>query len=168
MEPEPPAFSIFTGREYPNCAAVAYDAGSYKTIGTIFELGARASSDTCYLETYIQEVLDFFGVIQSSLGIEEIPSVENVLALQNYPNPFRYSTSIPIVLDNKRAVEAAVYDLQGRRVFDLLQLTSLEAGRYLLNWNGNANDGSQVPGGIYIYRIIVNGISYGGKMILIR
>ncbi len=168
LEPEPPAFSIFTGREYPNCTAVAYDAGSYKTIGTIFELGARASSDTCYLETYIQEVLDFFGVIQSSLGIEEIPSVENVLALQNYPNPFRYSTSIPIVLDNKRAVEAAVYDLQGRRVFDLLQLTSLEAGRYLLNWNGNANDGNQVPEGIYIYRIIVNGISYGGKMILIR
>ncbi len=168
LEPEPPAFSIFTGREYPNCAAVAYDAGIYKTIGTIFELGALASTDSCELETFMQEVLDFFGVIQSTLGIEDIPSGENFQVIQNYPNPFSYHTSIPLVLDNESVVEAKIYDLQGRRIFDLLQSSVLEEGMHSLNWNATANDGNQVPGGIYIYRIIVNGRPYTGKMILIR
>ncbi len=168
LEPELPAYSIFTGREYPNCAAVAYDAGTYKTIGTIFELGALISSDTCGLETFMQGVLDFFGVIQSTLGIEDIPSGVNFQAMQNYPNPFSYHTSIPLVLDNKSLVEAAVYDLQGRRVFDLLTSSVLEKGMHSLNWNATSNDGNRVPGGIYIYRIIVNGRPYNGKMILIR
>jgi hypothetical protein len=168
LEPEPPAYSIFTGREYPNCAAVAYDAGTYKTIGTIFELGTLISSDTCGLETFMQEVLDFFGVMQSNLGIADFPSGGNFTAMQNYPNPFSYHTSIPLVLDNKSVVEATVYDLQGRRVFDLLQSSVLVEGMHSLNWNATANDGNQVPGGIYIYRIIVNGRPYIGKMILIR
>ncbi|NQT77139.1 MAG: T9SS type A sorting domain-containing protein [Bacteroidetes bacterium] len=168
LEPEPPAYSIFTGREYPNCAAVAFDAGTYKTIGTIFELGARASSDTCDLETFMQEVLDFFGVIQSTFGIDDIPAEENFPAMQNYPNPFSYHTSIPLVLDNKSVVEATVYDLQGRRIFDLLQSCVLEEGKYSLSWNALDNNGNRAPAGIYIYRIIINGRPYNGKMILMR
>ena len=108
--------------------------------------------------------------------VNRIQDIEHILSDKEAYKEFKNKLGIErriemansVLEDNKRAVEAAVYDLQGRRVFDLLQLTSLEAGRYLLNWNGNANDGSQVPGGIYIYMIIVNGISYGGKMILIR
>jgi hypothetical protein len=144
LEPEPPAYSIFTGREYP------------------------VSSDTCDLETFMQEVLDFFGVIQSTLGIEDIPTEGNFTAMQNYPNPFSSQTRIPLILDSKSVVEAAIYDLQGRRIIDLLQSSVLEEGMHSLNWNALDNNGNRTPAGIYIYRIIINGRPYIGKMILMR
>ena len=73
-----------------------------------------------------------------------------------------------MVLFNKSFVEAAIYDIKGRLIFDLLQLSVMEVGKHYLNWNATDNGGNQVPGGIYIYRIIVNGRPYSGKMILIR
>lgn len=85
LEPIPPAFSIFTGREYPNCAAVAYDAGSYKTIGTIFELGTLISSDTCQIESFMQAVLDFFEIKQDVIGIEEITGKTRMLHFRTIP-----------------------------------------------------------------------------------
>jgi hypothetical protein len=168
LVPQAPAFSIFTGRDYPYCAAVAYDAGSYKTIGTIFELGALISSDSCELETYMQEVLDFFGVVESTLGIEEIPSGNYAGASQNYPNPFSQQTKIPLVLESKSRVEAAIYDMQGRRIYELQTPAVLESGQYVFTWNAIGKDGNPVPGGIYIYRLIIDGIPSSGKMILIR
>ena len=168
LMPISPAFSILTGREYPYCAAVAYDAGTYKTIGTIFELGSLMSSDTCEVETYIQEVLDFFGIVKNALDIEEIPAGERISAVQNFPNPFSHSTKIPIRLEQRSFVEAAVYDLQGRKVYQLHPAGELNAGQYHLNWDGRSHKGTEVPGGIYIYRILLDGVPYTGKMILIR
>lgn len=168
LEPTPPAFSIFTGHEYPNCVAVAYDAGSYKTIGTIFELGALLSSDTCLVDTFMQRVLNFFDIKYGVTHIEEIPGGEIAPVLKNYPNPFRHQTRIPIKLEKRSFVDAAVFDLQGRRIFDFITATTLESGVYNLRWEGNANDGNAVPDGIYIYRILIDGIPYTGKMVLIR
>jgi len=168
LEPTPPAFSIFTGVEYPNCAAVAYDAGGYKTIGTMFEMGGLISSDTCQMETLMQNILDFFEVKQSLLGVEEMPEMPDGTALQNYPNPFSHETRIPVKLEKKSLVDAAVYDLQGRRVYDLSPSSTLEAGSYNFTWDGRSNSGHALPDGIYLYRILVEGIPYTGKMVLIR
>jgi methionine-rich copper-binding protein CopC len=88
--------------------------------------------------------------------------------MQNYPNPFTYHTSIPLSLDKKSRVEAVVYDIRGRRIYDLLPQCLLGEGMHSLEWNASSNDGTQVPGGIYFYRIIVDGRPYTGKMILIR
>ena len=168
IQPIPPAYSIFTGREYPYCAAVAHDAGTYKTIGTIFELGALISSDSSELETYIEEVLEFFGVIQYSTGIEEVPAFVEDRSLKSFPNPFSHQTSIPLILDRKSYVEGTVYDLQGRKVSVLLPATHLPEGSYKFSWDGSSEAGEKMPGGIYIYRIMINDIPYTGKMILIR
>ena len=168
LEPQLPAFSIFTGREYPNCAAVAYDAGSYKTIGTIIELGALMASDTCQLESFMQGMLDFFEIKQSIIGIEEAPEDVGDRALQNYPNPFSHQTSIPFRLDKRSFVDASVFDLQGRRIFDFITATTLETGNYNFTWDGNGYDGRPLPDGIFIYRILIDGIPYTGKMVLIR
>jgi len=169
LEPQLPAYSILTGREYPNCAAVAYDAGSYKTIGTIFELGALISSDTCQLESFMQGVLDFFEIKQSIIGIEEVPAGDHGgMTIQSYPNPFSHQTQIPLNLEKRSFVDASVYDLQGRRIYQFMPATTLASGSYNLSWKGNASDGNPVPDGIYIYRILIDGIPYTGKMVLIR
>jgi len=168
LEPSPSAFTIFTGREYPNSAAVAYDEGSYKTIGSIFELGGLISSDTCHIETFMQEVLDFFEIKQSLLGIEEAPDNSNANALKNYPNPFSHETRIPVKLEKRSHVDAAVYDLQGRRVCDLAPSTTFEAGSYEFTWDGHSGSGQALPNGLYIYRILIDEVPYTGKMVLIR
>jgi hypothetical protein len=168
LEPVPPAYAIFTGRAYPNVAAVAYDAGTYKTIGTIFELGTLASSDTCQVETFMQAVLDFFDVKQSVIGIAEGLAMNNRADLYNYPNPFSYSTSIPLVLDKRSFVEAAVYDLQGRMVGELLSPAYLPAGTHELKWEASGTGGKPAPAGIYIFRVRIDGLQQAGKMVLMR
>jgi hypothetical protein len=168
LVPSLPAFSIFTGREYPNCAAVAYDAGSYKTIGTIFEFGNLVSSDSCQLDTLMQRILEFFDIKQGVIGIEELPEGISGSSVQNYPNPFSYQTRIPLRLEEKSQVDAAVYDLQGRRVYDLMPSGTFEAGSYNLTWNGRGANGHALPDGIYIYRILIDGVPTTGKMVLIR
>ncbi|MEN8224244.1 MAG: hypothetical protein ABFS05_02690, partial [Bacteroidota bacterium] len=167
LVPVEPAYSILTGREYPNCIAVAHDAGTYKTIGTIFELGALIPSDTCLLETYMQEVLDFFGVVQTTFGIEEVPASEQTSSIQNFPNPFNDKTNIPVKLEQKSFIEAAVYDLQGRKIYELCPPKYLKAGQYHLSWDGRKQEGRKAPGGIYIYRLLIDGVPFSGKMILI-
>lgn len=167
LKPVPPAYTIFNGREYPYCAAVAHDAGNYKTIGTIFELGALISSDSSELETYVENVLEFFEVIRFSTGIEEVPALAGGGSLKNYPNPFSHQTKIPLELKKKSFVEGAVYDLKGRKLAVLLQGTHLPAGKYNFTWEGTNEAGHQLPGGIYIYRILIDGTPYSGKMIRI-
>jgi hypothetical protein len=168
LDPVPPAFSILTGVEYPNCAAVAHDGGSYKTIGSIFELGALISSDTCRVDQYISEVLDFFGVMQSTLNVEELAPDQNFTVLQNYPNPFASETKIPLHLESNALVEAAVYDLSGRRVAVLKNASRMRKGVYTISWNGKNDSGKEVPGGIYIYHVMVDGVPSSGKMVLVK
>ncbi len=169
MVPEPPAISIFSGREYPNCAAVAYDAGSYKTIGCMFELGSLLSSDTCQVKTLLENVLDYFEIVQSVIGIEEISSGNrNSSEISNYPNPFSHETSIEFKLEQSSFVDAGVYDMQGRRIYEFMPAGSLSEGMYKLSWDGKSNEGSLSPNGLYIYRILINGVPHSGKMLMIR
>ncbi|MDT8393876.1 MAG: hypothetical protein RQ761_08520 [Bacteroidales bacterium] len=168
LGPVYPAYGILEGGENLYCAAVAYDGGTYKTIGTIFEIGALSSSDTCTVEQYMQGVLDFFGVLQSSLGIEDAPEEMPYRALQNFPNPFTHATKIPLELHEKSFVEAAVYDLNGRKVHILAGPSWMGKGKYYLRWNGDDQSGKSAPGGIYIYRVVIDGIPFTGKMVLMK
>ena len=168
LKPVAPAYSIFTGRTYPYCAAVAFDAGSYKTIGTLFELGSLISSDSCLVDSYMQEVLDFFGIVKSSLEIDENNIIMQGTAIYNYPNPFRDHTIIPIELSGRTRVEARVYDLQGRMVREIAPSEMLPAGRHNIVWDGRNLTGNAVPEGIYIVRVSIDERIVTGKLLLLR
>ncbi|HSG68123.1 MAG TPA: FlgD immunoglobulin-like domain containing protein, partial [Bacteroidales bacterium] len=167
LKPVPPAYSIYTGRTYPYCAAVAYDAGSYKTIGTIFELGSLIPSDTCLVETYMQEVLDFFGIVESSLGIEEAKPEADRGELLCFPNPFSGTTQIPLLLEKDAYVKGSVYDLQGRLVKEILPARNMQKGSHNLSWDGKNSAGKDMPAGIYIFSVQVDSRVMSGKMVLI-
>ena len=59
-----PAFVIFSNQSPAYNCAVAYDAGSYKTIGTSFEFGGLANSDATKKEL-MEAYLEFFGILQT-------------------------------------------------------------------------------------------------------
>jgi hypothetical protein len=168
LEPVTPAFTVFVGREYPYSAMVAYDAGSYKTIASILELGYFVSSDSCKVDSLIIEVLEFFEIKQGVTGIDEIPEGELTTSFQNYPNPFQGETYIPLILEERSFVDARIYDLQGRRISTLFPAGMLEQGSYRMSWDARDEAGKEVPGGVYLYYLLVDDKQYTGKMVLIR
>ncbi|MEW6752840.1 MAG: FlgD immunoglobulin-like domain containing protein [Candidatus Latescibacterota bacterium] len=70
-----------------------------------------------------------------------------------YPNPFNGQTQIPFeVPAPKGAVRLQVYDAVGRPVRTLLA-GPLDAGRYLVSWDGRDEEGCQVAAGVHLVRL---------------
>lgn len=95
---------------------------------------------------------DITVIPQSTTGIgpEVGVTAEAFKLLQNYPNPFNPSTRIAYRLKNAATVTLAVYDLLGKQVA-LMQNGYQAPGNYELEF-----DGSNLPGGIYLYRLFID------------
>jgi hypothetical protein len=86
---------------------------------------------------------------------------------QNYPNPFNPTTSINYDLAAKSHVRLAVYNLQGQLVKMLFEGEQI-AGSYKAEWNATDLNGSNVPSGVYFYRLDGDGYSKTLKMTLMK
>ncbi len=73
---------------------------------------------------------------------------------QNYPNPFNPSTSIKYGLPNTSLVKLEIFDINGRKVNELVN-NKQESGTYQVLWNGTNDMGCSVASGVYHYRIEV-------------
>jgi hypothetical protein len=85
----------------------------------------------------------------NTVGINNISSVvpEEFFLGQNYPNPFNPTTTISFRIARSGLVVLAVYDLLGKEVATLVD-EHLSGGSYETNF-----DGSDLPSGLYFYRI---------------
>ena len=91
---------------------------------------------------------------------------------QNYPNPFNPTTIIKYSIPSARSplqggargglVTLKVYDMLGREVATLVN-ENQKAGNYEVNFNG-----SNLPSGLYFYRIISNNFTATKKMLLLK
>ena len=82
------------------------------------------------------------------------PSEENILT-QSFPNPTSSTTTIRYFLESGSGIVSVdLFDLAGRRV-----LTGDEQYREAGEWYVTTLDTSFLPGGIYFYRILVDGFS---------
>ncbi len=97
------------------------------------------------------------------------PAVFSLLA--NYPNPFNPTTQIPFDIPAGRndmtEVSLEVYDLPGRRIA-VLHEGPLASGRYELSWNGQSDQGIEMPTGIYIAVLRSNFVQKAIMMALVR
>jgi len=66
-----------------------------------------------------------------------------------FPNPFNSVVSFKYALPLASDVDIRIYDLQGRLVYQELQVNQ-PAGRYDLSWSGKSWTGSDVPSGVYL------------------
>ncbi len=80
----------------------------------------------------------------------------------NYPNPFNPSTEISFTLPKDEKVILKIYDLLGREVQTLMNGMK-KTGSYQVIF-----DGSNLPSGIYIYKLQTPSFSQMYKMILIK
>jgi hypothetical protein len=70
-----------------------------------------------------------------------------------HPNPFNPRVQIRFGLPQEGAVDVAVFDLQGRKVRDLLVGEPLPAGYHELSWEGSDAAGAPAASGVYLFRV---------------
>ncbi len=86
----------------------------------------------------------------------------------NYPNPFNPGTKIAFDLPEPARVSMRVYNAAGRLVRSLLEGVAMEPGPHVQSWDGRDRDGSVLASGVYFCRLEVNGVSLGGRMVLLK
>jgi len=95
----------------------------------------------------------------------EIPRSFRIL--QNYPNPFNPLTKIAFDLPADTRVRLEIFDAKGRRVRILVDETR-PAGSYEVVWNGDDNEGRDLPSGVYLYRVTAGSFSGTKQMTLVK
>jgi hypothetical protein len=97
-------------------------------------------------------------------SVDELQSysyfINDFVLSPNYPNPFNSSTKILLKLSSEGIVSLNIYDVLGREVATLVD-EYREAGSYELEF-----DASNLPSGMYIYRLQSGSYSDVKKMIL--
>ncbi len=81
---------------------------------------------------------------------------------QNFPNPFNPKTSISIELLEDSEVEITVYNLEGKEV-QKIEKGYLSKGKHTF-----AFDGSELPSGVYLYKVATPTYTQTKKMILAK
>jgi len=83
----------------------------------------------------------------------------------SYPNPFLDETKINFTLKKDSRVKLEVFDISSRLVMTLLPSSLKNVGEHSVRWDGQNNQGSKVPKGIYYYRLQVDQEFYNKKII---
>jgi len=96
------------------------------------------------------------GIIQSSNIAKEY------LLQQNYPNPFNPVTNIKFEIPESRYSVLKIFNVVGEEVASLIN-GRLNAGSYEVTF-----DGSNLPSGVYFYRLTAGEFSEEKKMVLIK
>ena len=81
---------------------------------------------------------------------------------QNYPNPFNPVTTIRFTNTGRQHIKLSVYDISGKLITDLVD-SDLGIDAYNIKF-----DGTNLPSGIYFYKIIAGSYTETKKMILIK
>ncbi len=87
----------------------------------------------------------------------EAPTPEpGEFSLQNYPNPFRSSTTIAYTLPEKAPVTLTIYDMLGRKVATLVDEVQ-EPGPHTFTWDGMSRAERSLSAGTYVLRLSAGG-----------
>jgi photosystem II stability/assembly factor-like uncharacterized protein len=96
----------------------------------------------------------------------EIPSSYSLS--QNYPNPFNPTTIIKYQITKNNLVTLKIFDIMGREVETLVK-EKQSPGTYEVNWNArHGGSSTQLPSGVYFYKINAGDFSETKKMILMK
>ena len=87
---------------------------------------------------------------------------EDYKLYQNFPNPFNPSTKISYKINQEGFVKLSVFNLVGQEIESLVNEYQA-AGKYDIEFNAK-----DLPSGIYLYKLQVNGYTSVKRMTLIR
>ena len=161
------ATSIFKA-ESGKDVGVRYDNG-FKTVFLAFM--ADALTDTtggqqvrsADFDKLLGNVLNWFGTQKSTGVAESSTEVPTSYSLsQNYPNPFNPTTTIEFSLAKASKVQLSVYNMLGQKVATLVN-GHRNAGHYKVTF-----DASDLPSGVYFYKLVAGDYQAIHKMVLTK
>ncbi|HFE52759.1 MAG TPA: T9SS type A sorting domain-containing protein, partial [Bacteroidetes bacterium] len=86
-------------------------------------------------------------------AVQERGAAPRAFALSRaFPNPFNPDTQFVCELPRPARLRVSVYDVLGREVARLAE-KQFPAGRHRFRWDGRAEDGRQLPSGVYVVRV---------------
>jgi len=112
--------------------------------------------------SYRLKQVDFNGNYEYSDVVTVSSVITKTELYQNSPNPFNPSTKISFSLAETGKVNVSVYNVIGQKVADLVNQT-MESGVHNVDFNA-----SNLPSGLYIYRLETPNYSKTMKMMLIK
>jgi hypothetical protein len=136
----------------------------------------HADAESCYIACFVQNFgsrekikqgarIRMNKFVPSAVASEALAAPGSRSLGQNFPcNP---ATTIPLSLDRASAVSLGIYDVEGRKVRELVQ-SVLPAGTHPIEWDGLDDLGRRVASGIYYCRFESEGIAEARKLVVIR
>jgi hypothetical protein len=133
----------------------------------------ESTADDASFNSVIIKSIAFFDSDKLT-SVENDPITHEFVLEQNYPNPFNPSTVISYRLSVAGFIELKVYDILGREIETLVSEFQ-QAGFYKTQFTishlaGRKSEqvNSQLPSGVYFYRLQAGNYSETKKMILLR
>ena len=80
-----------------------------------------------------------------------------------YPNPFNPYVKIPFDITKENIVELSVFNINGKKVKELVPSKTMNPGKYIIEW-----DASFFPSGMYFYTIRAGSFFQSKKMVLLK
>ncbi len=132
------------------------------TADRVTSAAAIGSNGTVYVGSNDNNLYAFGGPTTTDIA-DNTPSTPDQFHLSaNYPNPFNPSTNISFTLPRAAQVQLDVYDATGRHVRSLVN-KQLQAGQHRVNFKA-----SDLPSGVYLYRLQTNEYTEFRKMLLVK
>jgi hypothetical protein len=104
------------------------------------------------------------GNIDIFSGVKKVFQVVKEYSLeQNYPNPFNPVTHIRFSVAERNQVRLSIFDILGREIAVLLNNEIRDRGKYEISF-----DATDLPSGIYFYKLQAGGFMEMRKMNLIK
>jgi len=107
-------------------------------------------------------ILNYFGIIETSISKEESKIIRNFTLYGNYPNPFNPGTTFHFAIPAQGHVDIDIFDMLGRKISSLSG-ENLAAGEHKITY-----DGSHLASGTYFYIIRWKDQQLKGRMQLIK
>jgi hypothetical protein len=97
----------------------------------------------------------------TEIGDHSLPEMNHEFWLENYPNPFNFSTMIEFTLPKREQVSLSIYDILGRKVVDVYDQV-MEAGTHRHRLSLDA------PSGVYLYTLKTEKTRITSKMMVVK
>jgi uncharacterized repeat protein (TIGR01451 family) len=152
-----PASNLFTTQDDDHFVMVAYDEGSYRTIGSTVELGKLVETEWPNTQTQmVNFILDWFedGIVT---GVDEMNGQSSV-GFMCYPNPASDQINLEFTLNVSESVSISMMNILGETVYN--QSTErFDAGnqKHVIETSG-------IPSGVYFINIGVGGKIFTNKI----
>ncbi len=101
-------------------------------------------------------------ILNNVLSPREELLTDNYLLLQNYPNPFNPTTTITFYVPHKSFLLVEIFDCLGRKVATPVS-GEFSSGTFSRIWNA-----TNLPSGVYYYRLQAGSFTQTKKIILLR